>query len=286
MQRKPEWLKVKTSASEKRQAVETLLQKLTLSTVCSEASCPNICECFGRGTATFMILGRECTRNCTFCCVGRETPRPLDPDEPKNVAKATAELGLRHVVVTSVTRDDLPDGGAGHFAETIRQIRSACPDTVVEVLIPDFKGDGAALRTVTDAAPDIVNHNVETVKRLYPEVRPMAVYERSLDLLAHVKKNAPNIYTKSGVMVGLGETEEEVVEVMRDLRSVGCDILTVGQYLAPSKQHHPVVEYVHPDVFASYKETAERLGFSYVASAPLVRSSYNADRANAALRIL
>ena len=230
-------------------------------------------ECFGKGTATFMILGRNCTRNCTFCCVEKSIPQAVDDNEPQNVADAVAELDLKHVVITSVTRDDIADGGASHFARTINAIRNKTPKVIIEVLIPDFKGDSDALSTVVDAMPDIINHNMETVKRLYPDVRPMADYERSLHLLAAVKEKTPDIHTKSGIMVGLGEKEDEVEGLMADLRKVDCGILTIGQYLAPSKKHFPVAEYVHPDVFRKYKETAEKMGFLYVASAPLVRRS-------------
>lgn len=278
-QRKPEWLRVRVSGGSKREEVEEILKRLSLHTVCEQASCPNIMECFGRRTATFMILGRVCTRNCTFCDVHKGNPDRVDVNEPLHVAQAVQELKLRHVVVTSVTRDDLADGGAGHYAAVIGKIRELNPEVVIEVLIPDFEGSYDALAAVIDAGPDILNHNVETVPRLYPEVRPMAVYNRSLELLRNVKKLKKDTYTKSGIMLGLGENEQEVLEVFRDLREAGCDFLTVGQYLAPSKDHHPVVEYVHPDIFEDYKEKALAIGFRYVASAPLVRSSYQADKA-------
>ncbi len=277
-QPKPDWIKAKVSSGKKQQEVAELLQRLSLNTVCSEASCPNLMECFGNGTAAFMILGRNCTRNCTFCCVEKGTPQPVDEEEPSNVASAVHELGLKHVVVTSVTRDDLPDGGAKHFALTVEAIRKKNAKVIIEVLIPDFQGDPAALSSVIDSNPDIINHNIETVPQLYPEVRPLAVYERSLQLLAAVREMTPHIYTKSGIMVGLGETETQVFELLKDLRKVHCDILTIGQYLAPSKKHHPVVEYVHPDLFRRYKETAESMGFLYVASDPLFRSSYQAEK--------
>ncbi len=278
-QRKPDWLRIKIQTGEKQQQVMELMQSLSLHTVCGEANCPNLMECFGRGTAAFMILGRYCTRNCTFCCVEKNVPLPPDEEEPAHVAHAVRQLGLKHVVVTSVTRDDLPDGGAAHFARTIEEIRRQDPQVVIEVLIPDFKGDPSALATVLAARPHILNHNVETVPRLYPEVRPMAVYERSIGLLASVKKSVPAMYTKSGFMLGLGETGAEVRALLADLRKAGCDFLTIGQYLAPSKKHHPVVEYVHPSIFAEYKEIALSLGFLYVSSGPLVRSSYQADKA-------
>lgn len=256
-----------------------MLKRLGLNTVCEEANCPNRMECFSRKTATFMILGKNCTRNCTFCNVEKNSPLPLDPGEPAHVAEAVRELGLKHAVITSVTRDDLDDGGAGHFAEVIRQVRESSSQVTIEVLIPDFKGDKRALEKVTAARPHIINHNVETVPSLYAEVRPMAVYKRSLGLLAKVKKLDSEIYTKSGIMLGLGEKEEEVLQVFRDLRDVGCDFLTAGQYLAPSKRHHPVVEYIHPDKFEHYKKQAMEMGFRHVAAAPFVRSSYRAEQA-------
>lgn len=279
IQRKPDWLRIKFHGGKSREEVEEMLGRLSLHTVCEEANCPNMGECFSRRTATFMILGNFCTRNCTFCNVRKHVPQPVDPEEPMRVAQAVRELNLRHVVITSVTRDDLPDGGAGHFAEVIGKIKELDKNVVVEVLIPDFEGSFEALSKVAEAKPEIINHNVETVPRLYPAVRPMAVYERSLELLRNVKTLDADILSKSGIMVGLGETESEVLEVFRDLREAGCNILTVGQYLAPSKQHHPVVEYIHPDIFEKYKEEALKMGFKYVASAPLVRSSYLADKA-------
>lgn len=278
-ERKPEWLKVRANTGRENEEVMALLRSLSLHTVCESADCPNCGECFRRRTATFMILGGVCTRNCRFCSVTKGCPETLDQNEPEHVAEAAHRLGLRHVVVTSVTRDDLPDGGAAHFARVIRSIRRRFGDAppVIEVLIPDFKGDAGALGAVLDAAPDILNHNVETVPRLYPEVRPMAVYERSLEVLRLAKAISPDIVTKSGLMVGLGERLDEVVDVMRDLRGVGCDLLTIGQYLAPSKLHHPVVEYVEPSVFDAYREKALEMGFKYAACGPLVRSSYMAE---------
>ncbi len=278
-QPKPEWLKVKAQDSRNKAEVEALINKLSLHTVCEEANCPNMLECFSRRTATFMILGRVCTRNCTFCNVTKGFNQPIDPEEPYNVAKAVKELKLRHVVITSVTRDDLEDGGAGHFAKVIEEIKRNDPKVIIEVLIPDFKGDIEALKSVIAAKPHIINHNIETVPGLYPEVRPMAVFQRSLDLLANVKSIDGNICTKSGIMLGLGERENEVLSVFRELRKVGCDFLTVGQYLAPSKKHHRVIEYVHPDMFENYRQQALEMGFSHVASSPLVRSSYLADKA-------
>ncbi len=275
--KKPDWLKIRLKAGCNNIKVEKLLSGLTLHTVCEEANCPNKHECFGRGTATFMILGRLCTRNCTFCNVEKGSPSPVDPDEPRRVAAAVRELKLKHAVITSVTRDDLPDGGAGHFARVIREIANSAPDTVIEVLIPDFRGDINALTEVALSGPDIINHNVETVPRLYPEVRPMADYARSLKLISDIKKINAGIVSKSGIMVGLGERCEEVTGVMDDLRSAGCDMLTIGQYLAPSRWHHAVVEYIHPKVFEAYAAEALAKGFLHVASAPLVRSSYRAE---------
>lgn len=278
-ERKPDWLKIRSQGGQSRADVERILSRLSLHTVCEEASCPNLMECFGRRVATFMILGCVCSRNCTFCDVRKGNPQPVDPEEPENVAKAVVELNLKHAVITSVTRDDLPDGGAGHFAEVIKKIRERTDRTTIEVLIPDFKGDAGSLQKVVDAGPEIINHNVETVPRLYPEVRPMASYARSLELLKNSKLLGKGIFTKTGIMIGLGEEEEEVIEVMKDLRKSECDFLTIGQYLAPSKNHHPVVEYKHPDLFDKYRETGEALGFRHIASAPLARSSYHADKA-------
>ena len=276
---KPAWLVKRVPPGHERRMVEELLSGLKLHTVCEQAACPNIGECFCSKTATFMILGNQCTRNCTFCQVSKGEPQTVDPDEPAHVAEAVAQLGLKHVVVTSVTRDDLPDGGASHFEQVIRAVRARCPKTTIEVLIPDFQGSMEALQTVTAAGPTVINHNVETIERLYPQVRPMANYKRSLELLQRVQLIDPDIKTKSGLMVGLGETRGEALEVMKDLRSVDCDFLTIGQYLAPTQAHHPVVEYIHPDIFAQYKNDAEAMGFRYVASGPFVRSSYHAGEA-------
>lgn len=252
------------------------LSDLGLHTVCESAMCPNIGQCFGKRTATFMILGDVCTRACRFCAVSKGKPAPLDPAEPTKVAEAVAGLALRHAVITSVTRDDLPDGGAGAFAETIRAIDREAPGTIVEVLIPDFGGSREALAQVVEAAPEIINHNLETVPRLYATVRPQAVYSRSLELLWRVKELNPAIPTKSGLMLGLGETRDEVLAVMDDLRAVDCDMLTLGQYLRPSQWHLEVVEFITPEAFAEYQQIAEGKGFKSVASAPLVRSSFNA----------
>lgn len=278
---KPEWFKVPANSGARNEAVMALLRSLDLHTVCEEANCPNCGECFGRQTATFMILGNQCTRRCTFCVVGKGCPQPVDPDEPQRLAQAVGQLGLRHVVITSVTRDDLPDGGAGQFVQVVQAIRATQPDRppVIEVLIPDLQGNRPALDQIIAARPEVINHNIETVPRLYPTVRPQAIYRRSLELLAYVHQAAPGILTKSGIMVGLGESEAEVLSVLQDLRQAGCELLTIGQYLAPSRQHHPVVAYIHPDQFAVYRRQAEAMGFHHVASGPLVRSSYQADQA-------
>lgn len=276
---KPDWLRIRVRSGGTLSEVEAMLQRLGLNTVCEEASCPNRMECFSLRTATFLILGSACTRNCTFCNVKKASPQPVDAHEPRHVAEAVRELGLRHVVVTSVTRDDLPDGGAGHFAETILEIRRTAGTATIEVLVPDFCGSEAALRTVLEARPDVLNHNIETVPRLYPEVRPLASYERSLELLRRAKAMDGKFLTKSGLMLGLGETRPEVERAMGDLRAADCDLLTIGQYLAPSKAHHPVMDYVPPDVFEEYRALGDKMGFMHVASAPLVRSSYLAEKA-------
>lgn len=277
--KKPDWLKVKLTADSTNSEVQRILNRMSLNTVCKEANCPNKIECFHRRTATFMILGKVCTRNCTFCNVTKGVVEAVDPNEPENVARAVAELGLKHVVITSVTRDDLPDGGASHFAAVIQAVRETNPKVTIEVLIPDFQGNSDALDLVIEAKPNVINHNVETVPDLYDRVRPMATYVRSLNLLDKVHAKAPEILTKSGIMVGLGESEEQVLKVLADLRAVGCSLLTIGQYIAPSTKHHPVIEYIHPDIFEKYKIAATEMGFSHVASSPLVRSSYHADEA-------
>ena len=256
--------------------MEKLLDTLSLHTVCQGANCPNRGECFKNKTATFMILGENCTRNCKFCTVAKGDVMPPDRDEPENVAKAAKQLGLKHIVVTSVTRDDLEDNGANHFAQTIVKLRQYLPNSTVEVLIPDFRGDVNSLKIVLDKKPDILNHNIETVKYLYDDVRKMAIYERSLELLRRVKEIDSTIFTKSGLMVGLGETKEQVSELMDDLLAVKCDILTIGQYLQPSKAHLRVIEYITPECFEEYKQMGLKKGFKYVASGPFVRSSYNA----------
>ncbi len=275
MQRKPEWLKVRFNQSAVREVAE-LMQGLNLNTVCKEANCPNLGECYLKHTATFMILGNICTRNCRFCNVATGRPLPPDPKEPENVARAARKLGLRHVVVTCSTRDDLPDGGAEQFARTVRALRETCPGVTVETLISDMKGDPGSLDIVLAAHPDVLNHNVETVQELQKAVRPQASYERSLGVLRYCKEKDPTILTKTGFMVGLGETEEQIDRLMDDILATGCDILTIGQYLQPSPQHYPLARYVTPDEFAHYKELALRKGFRHVASAPLARSSYKA----------
>lgn len=275
---KPEWLKVRLPTGETYENLKRLMRAKTLHTVCEEARCPNMGECWGAGTATFMILGDVCTRSCGFCAVKTGRPETLDLDEPRRVAEAVREMGLVHAVVTSVNRDELADGGAAIFAETVRQIRELCPQSSVEVLIPDFKGDRAALLTVLQARPDILNHNVETVPRLYKRVRPQARYERSLELLRRVKGFDREMTAKSGIMVGLGESFDEVIQTMADIRAQGTDILTVGQYLRPTPVHLPVERYWTPDEFAELKRAGRRMGFRHVESGPLVRSSYHAER--------
>ena len=275
MSKKPDWLKVRFN-QEAVDEVAALMRDLKLTTVCREANCPNLGECYRKHTATFMILGEICTRNCRFCNVTTGKPLPPDPEEPENVALAAQALKLRHVVLTCATRDDLPDGGAEHFARTVRAIREKCPTATVETLISDMKMNTAALDTVIAAHPEVLNHNVETVKELQSVIRPQARYERSLDVLRYCKQKDPTILTKTGFMVGLGETDEQIDRLMDDILATGCDILTIGQYLQPSPNHHPLARYVTPEEFARYKETALRKGFRHVASAPLARSSYKA----------
>jgi lipoic acid synthetase len=281
---RPEWLKVRLNTTGEYEEVRTMMRRLSLVTVCEEARCPNIHECWARErTATFMLMGDICTRHCGFCAVGKGRPGTLDPEEPERVAEAARELGLSHAVVTSVNRDDLPDGGAPHFAETIRAIRERNPGCTVEVLIPDFQGDETALETVLAAEPEILNHNVETVPRLYRRVRPDARYPQSLEILSRARayrdRRALPMRTKSGLMVGLGESEDELLATLRDLRDSGCDIATVGQYLQPYERRLPVERYYTPEEFASIRERAEAMGFLRVESGPLVRSSYHARRA-------
>lgn len=275
-QRKPPWLLKKIERTDETRQVKHLLRDLGLNTVCEEASCPNLSECFGRGTATFMIGGDRCTRRCHYCDVTTGRPQPLDPTEPRRVAEATRRLNLRYVVVTAVARDDVKDGGAAHFAATIRQIRAAMPQTQIEVLIPDFKGQRDALQTVLDAAPDVLNHNIETVRRIFDDVRPQGDYDRTLELLQRSRQIAPLVPTKSGFMVGLGETTTEVFETMRDLRAAGVDLVTIGQYLQPSKQHVAVAEYITPETYAEYRRYGKELGFRATFAGPFVRSSFHA----------
>lgn len=275
MERKPEWLRVRYNQGAVEEVAQ-LLGELKLNTVCKEANCPNLGECYRKHTATFMILGSACTRNCRFCDVTSGRPLPPDPAEPGNVAVAAKRLGLRHVVLTCPTRDDLPDGGAGQFAETIRAIRRECPGTTVETLISDMKMNTDALDVVLDARPDVLNHNVETVRELQREVRPQADYRRSLDVLRYCREKGGSLLTKTGFMVGLGETEKQIEALMDDVLDVGVDILTIGQYLQPSPAHYPLARYASPKDFERYKAAALAKGFRYVASAPLARSSYKA----------
>ena len=277
--KKPAWIRVKAASPSSRfQDIKKILRENQLVTVCEEASCPNIGECFGKGTATFMIMGDKCTRRCPFCDVGHGRPDPLNPDEPASLAKTIAALQLRYVVITSVDRDDLRDGGAAHFVACIEAIRAASPTTEIEVLVPDFRGrDDRALSILRTAPPDVMNHNIETVPRLYKEARPGSDYAFSLNLLKKFKALFPDIPTKSGIMVGLGETDEEVLQVMRDMRAHGIDMLTIGQYLAPSSSHLPVRRYVHPDQFKVFEAQAYAMGFKHAAVGAMVRSSYHAD---------
>ncbi|MEX1299150.1 MAG: lipoyl synthase [Desulfotignum sp.] len=278
---KPAWLKKHLPRGGDYARVTRLLSGAKLHTVCQEANCPNMFECFSKDTATFMILGDQCTRHCRFCNITARPPLPVDPDEPARVAKTARDLGLHYVVVTSVTRDDLPDGGAAHFAAVIRAIKQMGEDTGrtirVEVLIPDFKGDMNALKTVMDAGPDVINHNIETVADLYIQARPEAEYQRSLELLRNVKRLNPDMPAKSGIMVGLGETREQLVQTLQDLADHGCDMLTIGQYLQPTRNHLPVHRFYPPDEFDELADIAGRKGFKKVASGPFVRSSYNAE---------
>ncbi|MFA7505578.1 MAG: lipoyl synthase [Burkholderiaceae bacterium] len=277
--RKPEWIRVRPPGVGSRfHEIKRILREHRLHTVCEEAACPNIGECFGKGTATFMIMGDKCTRRCPFCDVGHGRPDALDPDEPANLARTIAALRLRYVVITSVDRDDLRDGGAGHFVDCIRQVREVSPATRIEVLVPDFRGRlERALEILEAAPPDVMNHNLETVPRLYREARPGSDYAHSLRLLQEFKRRVPGVPTKSGLMVGLGETDDEILEVMADMRDHDIDMLTIGQYLAPSTAHLPVRRYVHPDGFAMFGARAREMGFTHAAVGALVRSSYHAD---------
>ncbi|WP_137923639.1 lipoyl synthase [Cupriavidus sp. 2SB] len=277
--KKPEWIRVKAATGNSRfYEIKDILRANNLVTVCEEASCPNIGECFGKGTATFMIMGDKCTRRCPFCDVGHGRPDPLDVNEPGNLARTIAQLRLNYVVITSVDRDDLRDGGAQHYVDCISQTRELSPNTRIEVLVPDFRGRlDKALDILQNAPPDVMNHNMETVPRLYKQARPGADYEHSLKLLQEFKRRNPDVATKSGLMVGLGETDEEILEVMRDMRAHDIDMLTIGQYLAPSNHHLPVMRYVHPDTFKMFEEEAYKMGFTHAAVGAMVRSSYHAD---------
>ena len=277
--KKPDWIRVRAGSPNTRfYEIKDILRSNKLVTVCEEASCPNIGECFGKGTATFMIMGDKCTRRCPFCDVGHGRPDPLDPDEPANLGRTVAALKLNYVVVTSVDRDDLRDGGAAHFVACIDAIRKASPQTQIEVLVPDFRGrDDRALEILKAAPPDVMNHNLETVPRLYKEARPGSDYQFSLNLLKKFKAAFPNVPTKSGLMVGLGETDDEILAVMQDMRDHNIDMLTIGQYLAPSGHHLPVKRYVHPDTFKMFEARAQAMGFSHAAVGAMVRSSYHAD---------
>ncbi|GAB4041665.1 MAG: lipoyl synthase [Rubrivivax sp.] len=278
--KKPDWIRVKAGSPTTRfYEIKQILREHRLHTVCEEASCPNIGECFGKGTATFMIMGDKCTRRCPFCDVGHGRPDPLDPDEPVNLAKTIAALKLSYVVITSVDRDDLRDGGAAHFVECIRKTRELSPATKIEILTPDFRGRmDRALDILKAAPPDVMNHNLETAPRLYKEARPGSDYQFSLDLLKRFKAEVPGVPTKSGIMVGLGETDDEVLQVMRDMRAHDIDMITIGQYLAPSGHHLPVRRYVHPETFKRFEDEAYALGFTHAAVGAMVRSSYHADR--------
>jgi lipoic acid synthetase len=278
--KKPAWIRVRAASDGSRfHDIKRILREAKLHTVCEEASCPNIGECFGKGTATFMILGDLCTRRCPFCDVAHGRPKPPDAEEPLHLARTIAGLKLAYVVITSVDRDDLRDGGAGHFADCIRAVREHSPGTRIEVLVPDFRGRiGKALDALSAALPDVMNHNLETVPRLYKQARPGADYTHSLELLSEFKGRHPDIPTKSGLMVGLGETDDEILAVMRDLRAHGASMLTIGQYLQPSAHHLPVTRYVHPDVFAMFEREAKAMGFAHAAVGPMVRSSYHADQ--------
>jgi lipoic acid synthetase len=279
---KPAWLRVKAPQWERVGNVKEILRDLALNTVCEEASCPNIGECFNHGTATFLIMGPACTRACPYCDIDFEKkPKALDPTEPARLAEAVRRMGLNHVVITSVNRDDLPDGGASQFVKCIQAVRSASPKTTIEVLIPDLCSNWQALELILQARPEVLNHNTETVARLYRRVRPQGDYQRSLELLRRARQLAPWVYTKSGIMVGLGETDAEVQQVMRELRAVDCDILTIGQYLQPSPKHLPVQQFITPEQFDDWGKLGESLGFLQVVSSPLTRSSYHAEQVRA-----
>lgn len=274
--RKPEWLKIKLPRGFKASQVVEMLNERHIHTICSSGMCPNRAECWGNGTATFMLCGAVCTRNCRFCNVTGGKPGPLDPQEIEDIVRSVKELKLKHVVITSVTRDDLPDGGARHWAAMIRRLHEECPGVTMEVLIPDMQGRTDLLDIILDEHPDVISHNLETVRRLTPEVRRVATYDRSLQVLKYLADKGAN--TKSGIMLGLGETEEEVLQAMDDLRAVGCRIMTIGQYLQPSKLHYPVQDYIHPDKFEEYRLKGIEKGFAHIESAPMVRSSYHAEK--------
>lgn len=274
--RKPEWLKIKLPRGFKASQVVEMLNERHIHTICSSGMCPNRAECWGNGTATFMLCGAVCTRNCRFCNVTGGKPGPLDPQEIEDIVRSVKELKLKHVVITSVTRDDLPDGGARHWAAMIRRLHEECPGVTMEVLIPDMQGNTDLLDIILAEHPDVISHNLETVRRLTPEVRRVATYDRSLQVLDYLAKKGAN--TKSGIMLGLGETEDEVLQAMDDLRGVGCRIMTIGQYLQPSKLHYPVQDYIHPDKFEEYRLKGIEKGFAHIESAPMVRSSYHAEK--------
>lgn len=283
---KPEWLRVKAPQWERVGNVKEILRDLALNTVCEEASCPNIGECFNNGTATFLIMGPACTRACPYCDIDFEKkPKPLDPTEPQRLAEAVRRLKLNHVVITSVNRDDLPDGGASQFAACIAAVRVSSPGTTIEVLIPDLCGNWSALEAIIAAAPEVLNHNTETIRRLYRRVRPQGDYDRTMELLQRSRTIAPWLYTKSGIMVGLGETDTEVREAMRDLRAVDCDILTIGQYLQPSQKHLQVQNFIPPEQFDAWRQYGESLGFLQVVASPLTRSSYHAEQVRALMEL-
>lgn len=274
--RKPEWLKIKIPKAQVHKTINGLIVSNRLHTICESGNCPNAGDCWSRGTATFMILGDICTRSCKFCNVNTGKPLPVDQDEPNKVAASIKELGLKHCVITSVDRDDLPDGGASVWVETIFEIKRINPGITIEVLIPDFDNRKELIQQIIDAKPEVISHNLETVKRLTPQVRSRAKYATSLSVIEQIAKSG--LVSKSGIMLGLGETESEIVQTMDDLRAIHCKVLTIGQYLQPTRQHHPVVEYIHPDVFANYEKIGLEKGFTFVESSPLVRSSYKADR--------
>ncbi|AFY83520.1 lipoyl synthase [Oscillatoria acuminata] len=279
---KPDWLRVKAPQWERVGNVKEILRDLALNTVCEEASCPNIGECFHNGTATFLIMGPACTRACPYCDIDFEKkPQALDPTEPIRLAEAVRRMGLNHVVITSVNRDDLPDGGANQFRRCIEEVRAASPGTTIEVLIPDLCGNWQALEVILQAEPEVLNHNTETVPRLYRRVRPQGNYERSLELLRRSRQLAPGLYTKSGIMLGLGETDEEIQQVLQDLRAVECDILTLGQYMQPTPKHLPVVNWVTPEQFTAWQQLGESWGFLQIVASPLTRSSYHAEQVRA-----